>query len=204
MLGKLLDNKTRMLYLLVSLIGVVALLGAGMMVKAKLSGEQLSVESEAATQEATEAIAVEGVNVDASDAHAAALFTCKVDDLHDSSAVAKLLNVMNLEDVTGKYAVQIAKKDGAQVLTLTTDIPVKSGNEAAFHANMGKYAQQLLALIPQLDKVEWIYSVETSGGEEQAEGAMDDAAAAKALGKAPEDYGKSERAFGKLLTTQVK
>lgn len=204
MLGKLLDNKTRILYLLVSLIAVAALLGAGMMVKAKLSGGQLSVESEAATQEATEAIAVEGVNVDASDTHAAALFACKVDDLHNSAAVAKLLNAMKMEDVTGKYAVQIAKKDGAQVLTLTTDLPVKSGNEVAFHANMEKYAQQMLALIPQLDKVEWIYSVETSGGEEQAEGVMDDAAATEALGKAPEDYGKSERAFGKLLATQVK
>jgi len=61
----------------------------------------------------------------------------------------------------------------------------------------------MLALIPQLDKVEWIYSVEKSGGEEQAEGAMDDAAAAKALGKSPEEYGKSERALGNLLAQQA-
>ena len=204
MLGKLLDNRTRLLYVLVSLIGAVAILGAGMMVMAKVGGGQIFSESEAATREATSAVSGEGVSVDASEARAAELFACKVDDMHDSAAVAMLLTAMGIEDVTGKYTVNIAEKDEAQVLTLTTEMPVKDSEEAAFNTNMEIYAQQMLALIPQLDRVVWIYSVDiTEGGEEQAEGSMNDASVEEALGKTPEDYGKSEKAFGKLLSKQV-
>lgn len=204
MLGKLLDDKTRMLYLLASLVGVAVILAAGMMVSTKLGGGQMAVESEAATQAPTDAIAVDGVNVEASDEYAAALFACKVDDMHNSAAVATLLTVMDIEKVTGKYAVHIAEKDGAQALTLTTELPVMSGDASAFNANMKKRAQQMLVLIPQLDKVEWIYSVKSAEGETQEAGSVDDAAVAEELGKTSEDYGKSERTFGKLLAQQAK
>ena len=62
---------------------------------------------------------------------------------------------------------------------------------------------KMLALMPQLDKVEWIYSVKKANGTEQAVGFVDEAAAETALGQAAEDFRQSENSFRKLLEMQA-
>lgn len=203
MLGKLVNNRKRLLYVMGILVGAVMLMGAAMMLMSKISDGQALAESRATEVTASG----DAMGIDASGNYAAALFSNKVEDPHDSAAVARLLTVMKMEEATGQYAVQIAEKDGIHVMTVTTELPVRKNDEVVFNSNMEKYAQQIMALIPQVEKVEWIYSLQAfdsgSGDEVQASGKMDDAVAAEALGKDLDSFGRSERAFGKLLAMQA-
>lgn len=188
MLGRLLDSNKRLWYVLGGLVAIAIMLGAGMLLTAALGDREVSAaENEAASGE-----------------HAAALFSCKVEDVHNTAAVVALLETMDMESINGKYAVQIAAGDEGQKLTLTTEEAVREADVKKFNKSMEQRAQQMLALIPQLDTVEWIYSVKNENGTEQAVGSIDEAAAAKALGDDAESFGKSEQSFRKLLALQAK
>lgn len=143
-------------------------------------------------------------------------YSLRVDDLTDTAAVATLLEAMDMETLAGKYSVEIAPESGVYTLLLVAEKSVKAENKASFDAKMGKKAQQLLALIPQLGKVEWTYSLRSgsTGGkqenqvnqekqENQASESVDTASAGEALGRDVRDFGASQKAFGELLALQA-
>lgn len=133
----------------------------------------------------------------------------RVDDLTDTAAVATLLEAMEMESLAGKYSVEIAPESDVYTLSLVMEKSVKADNKASFDAKMGEKAQQLLALIPQLGKVEWTYSLSSDGAEEkqenlenQASESIDTAGAGKLLGRDVREFGASQKAFEELLKIQ--
>lgn len=146
----------------------------------------------------------------ASQQYAKKVYSLRVDDLTDTAAVATLLEAMEMESLAGKYRVEIAPESDVYTLSLVAEKSVNADNKASFDAKMGEKAQQLLALIPQLGKVEWTYSLSSDSAKEkqenlenQASESVDTAGAGELLGRDVRDFGMSQKAFGELLDLQA-
>lgn len=189
--GLVKDKKT-VKYVSVALAAAVVLVAVGVL--ALLSGGVDTVNgSEGASQQ-----------------YAKKVYALRVDDLTDTAAVATLLEAMEMESFAGKYSVEIAPESEVYTLSLVAEKSVKADNKASFDAKMGEKAQQLLALIPQLGKVEWTYSLSSDGAKEkqenlenQASESIDTAGAGKLLGRDVREFGASQKAFEELLDLQA-
>lgn len=186
MLKALFNHKKTMSYVLAGLVVVILLLLITQMVISNVSNQEVSAESR-----------------QASGKYAQVVYSCSVEDLNDTAAVAGLLEAMDMEAVSGEYAVEIAPEGDVYTLSFALTDPVKEEKQTAFDQKMEKKAQQLLALIPQLGKVQWDYVVKTADGKEKAASvSVDTAAAKKSLGEDARDFGSSQRAFKELLSIQ--
>ena len=142
--------------------------------------------------------------VDDSAAHAKALYKCAVSDVRDTASVVDLLEAMELEKVSGEYKAEISSKDGKEVLALTLSEKISGKDKKVFDNNMKLCAQQMLALIPGVQVVEWTYSIESDSAEaEQATVSLDVDGAKEGLSHDIRSYGKSAKAVQKLLTEQA-
>lgn len=90
-----------------------------------------------------------------------ALYKCAVSDVGDTASVVDLLETMGLEKVSGEYKAEISSKDGKEVLALTLSEKISGKDKKVFDNNMKLCAQQMLALIPGVQAVEWTYSIES-------------------------------------------
>lgn len=159
-------------------------------------------EAPTASEEET-AVNVKLMEVDNSAKNAGALFDCKVDDINDTASVAKLLEVIGLEKITGEYTVRIDKADDIRVMTLTIDEAVEKSEKENFDYNVQLCAEQVLALVTDVHKVVWEYGVAAKDSkEERAVISIDEAGAQKELGKAVKAFGKSADTVKNLLTIQ--
>ena len=188
---------------LLSLAAVAVVLGVGLVMMSVAGDREVSASSGGGTA------GMEAVEIDSSADHAKALFACKVEDINDTAAVAKLLETMGLEEAIGKYTVEIAaddegEEDDGKVLTLTVTDSVQKTDKKTFDANMQKYAQQLLALIPDIHRAEWQYTFASEEAQqEKAIVSLDEAAATEELGTDVRDFGKSEKKLLALLQQQA-
>ncbi|MDO4545874.1 MAG: DUF4825 domain-containing protein [Bacillota bacterium] len=191
-------NKRSTKILLLTLGAVAVILAAGLLVMHVLGDREASAAGSA------DSITVEALSIDDSKSYAKELLECKVDDVNDTAAVAKLFDAMKLEEVTGEYTVTISAGEEAQVLSLTLTKPVAQADKETFDANMQLCAQQMLALIPQVGEVQWNYSVLSDSAKEEAVSvSLDEAGATKELGKNVKNYGNSAGKLQKLLEKQA-
>ena len=160
-------------------------------------------EAPTVSEESEEVVNVKLMEVDNSAKNAGALFECKVDDINDTASVAKLLEVIGLEEITGKYTVRIDKADGIHVMMLKIDEAVEKAYKENFDYNVQLCAEQVLALVTDVRKVVWEYEVVTKDPkEESAVISIDTEGAGKELGKDVKSLGKSADTVKNLLTIQ--
>lgn len=146
---------------------------------------------------------VSEVNIDDSEEYASELYENAVSDINDTTAVVNLLDAMKFEDAAGEYSAVISEENGVQVLSLNMSEQIDRSDKETFDSNMEIYAQQMLALIPGADKVQWTYSVNSSDArEEKAVVSLDEQGASDILGKDVRSYGESADSVQKLLTRQ--
>lgn len=160
-------------------------------------------EAPTVSEESEEVVNVKLMEVDNSAKNAGSLFECKVDDINDTASVAKLLEVIGLEEITGKYTVRIDKADGIHVMMLKIDEAVEKADKENFDYNVQLCAEQVLALVTDVRKVVWEYEVVTKDPkEESAVISIDTEGAGKELGKDVKSLGKSADTVKNLLTIQ--
>lgn len=199
-MNRLFDNKIALRLVLAALI-LVVMGAAGVL----LSVSGLHSGSEAAAAKSSGATITQNIKVDASEENAKLLYSCRVEDVNDTAAVAALLETMGIEDVAGKYAATIRADGDTQAMTIELQEPVQKAGKKSLDKNMENCAQQIMALMPSVGRVEWTYSLASTSKEEDetATVSLDEAAATKQLSKDVKKYGKSEKAFKKLLVKQA-
>lgn len=199
-MNRLFDNKIALRLVLAALI-LVVMGAAGVL----LSVSGLHSGSEAAAAKSSSATSTQNIKVDASEENAKLLYSCRVEDVNDTAAVAALLETMGIEDVAGKYAATIRADGDTQAMTIELQEPVQKAGKKALDKNMENCAQQIMALMPSVGRVEWTYSLASTSKEEEetATVSLDEKAATKQLSKDVRKYGKSEKAFKKLLVKQA-
>lgn len=199
-MNRLFDNKIALRLVLAALI-LVVMGAAGVL----LSVSGLHSGSEAAAAKSSSATITQNIKVDASEENAKLLYSCRVEDVNDTAAVAALLETMGIEDVAGKYAATIRADGDTQAMTIELQEPVQKAGKKSLDKNMENCAQQIMALMPSVGRVEWTYSLASTSKEEDetATVSLDEAAATKQLSKDVKKYGKSEKAFKKLLVKQA-
>ena len=199
-MNRLFDNKIALRLVLAALI-LVVMGAAGVL----LSVSGLHSGSEAAAAKSSSATSTQNIKADASEENAKLLYSCRVEDVNDTAAVAALLETMGIEDVAGKYAATIRADGDTQAMTIELQEPVQKAGKKSLDKNMENCAQQIMALMPSVGRVEWTYSLASTSKEEDetATVSLDEAAATKQLSKDVKKYGKSEKAFKKLLVKQA-
>ena len=199
-MNRLFDNKIA-LRLVLAALRLVVMGAAGVL----LSVSGLHSGSEAAAAKSSSATITQNIKVDASEENAKLLYSCRVEDVNDTAAVAALLETMGIEDVAGKYAATIRADGDTQAMTIELQEPVQKAGKKSLDKNMENCAQQIMALMPSVGRVEWTYSLASTSKEEDetATVSLDEAAATKQLSKDVKKYGKSEKAFKKLLVKQA-
>lgn len=157
----------------------------------------------ASAENGTDVVGVKTVKIDDSSRHARGLYKHKVDDINDTALIVELFEEMDLENIAGEYAVEISQEGDTLVLAVNLTEAVQTADKKVFDANMEICAQQMLALMPQVGRVQWTYPMITTGSSEEASvGSLDRVEFASSLGKAPEYFGKSEDNIKKLLEKQ--
>ncbi|MFR2909853.1 MAG: DUF4825 domain-containing protein [Clostridia bacterium] len=189
--------------LVIFIVCVVAGIAAATAVVFSVSRSESSDQAEI-TENSSGETSVCAWDVDDSAVHAKALYKCAVSDVGDTASVADLLETMGLEKVSGEYKAEISSKDGKEVLALTLSEKISGKDKKVFDNNMKLCAQQMLALIPGVQAVEWTYSIESDSAEaEQATVSLDVDGAKEGLSHDICSYGKSAKAVHKLLREQA-
>ena len=189
--------------LVIFIVCVVAGIAAATAVVFSVSRSESSDQAEI-TENSSGETSVSAWDVDDSAAHAKALYKCAVSDVGDTASVVDLLEAMELEKVSGEYKAEISSKDGKEVLALTLSEKISGKDKKVFDNNMKLCAQQMLALIPGVQAVEWTYSIESDSAEaEQATVSLDVDGAKERLSHDIRSYGKSAKAVHKLLREQA-
>ena len=189
--------------LVIFIVCVVAGIAAATAVVFSVSRSESSDQAEI-TENSSGETSVSAWDVDDSAAHAKALYKCAVSDVGDTASVVDLLEAMELEKVSGEYKAEISSKDGKEVLALTLSEKISGKDKKVFDNNMKLCAQQMLALIPGVQAVEWTYSIESDSAEvEQATVSLDVDDAKEGLSHDIRSYGKSAKAVHKLLSEQA-
>ena len=199
-MSRLFDNKIALRLVLAALI-LVIMGAAGVL----LSVSGLHSGSEAAAAKSSSTASTQNKKVDASEENAKLLYSCRGEDVNDTAAVATLLENMGIEDVAGKYAATIRADGDTQAMTIELQEPVQKADKKSLDKNMENRAQQIMALMPSVGRVEWTYSLASTSKEkdETTTVSLDEKAATKQLSKEVRKYGKSEKAFKKLLIKQA-
>lgn len=195
---KRMNSKKLILFIVCILAGVVAATAAVFSISRSESGDKAEI-----TENSSGETSVSAWTVDDSAAHAKALYKCAVSDVGDTASVVDLLETMKLTNVSGEYTAEISSKDGQKVLSLTLSDEISKKDQKVFNNNMKLCAQQMLALIPGVQAVEWTYPVKSDGAEaEQTTVSLDADGAKEGLSHDIRDYGKSAKAVQKLLQEQ--
>ena len=189
--------------LVIFIVCIVAGIAAATAVVFSVSRSESSDQAEI-TENSSGETSVFAWDVDDSATHAKALYKCAVSDVGDTASVVDLLETMELEKVSGEYKAEISSKDGKEVLALTLSEKISGKDKKVFDNNMKLCAQQMLALIPGVQAVEWTYSIESDSAEaEQATVSLDVDGAKEGLSDDIRSYGKSAKAVHKLLREQA-
>lgn len=189
--------------LVIFIVCVVAGIAAATAVVFSVSRSESSDQAEI-TENSSGETSVSAWDVDDSAAHAKALYKCAVSDVEDTASVVDLLETMELEKVSGEYKAEISSKDGKEFLALTLSEKISGKDKKVFDNNMKLCAQQMLALIPGVQAVEWTYAIESDSAEaEQATVSLDVDGAKEGLSHDIRSYGKSAKAVHKLLREQA-
>lgn len=181
---------------LVLAVLIVAVLGAGaVMFAAGMTGKNLEETTETGEPTAGGKLA----EIDFSAENAEKLYACRVEDVNDSAAVAKLLETIGIADIAGRYTTTVSKEDDVRVLIISAVEPVRKKDKEVLDENMKNCAYQLMALMPEVGKVQWTYMLSSGDAEESVSASVDEAAAREMLSCDVREYGSSAADFGRLL-----
>lgn len=196
-MGKIIENRRVMGLTLAGL--VVVIVGCAALMAYMSTGDR----GEASAQDSVDTVTPQQMEIDVSDSRAEDLYDSRVEDAADSAAVVKLLDTIGIGDVIGKAETTVSTEDDAQVLTVSLTDAVQKADKAALDDNMKLCAQQIMALMPSLDKVQWTYPLMTAGDADEAVTvSFDKKSVAKGLDKEIDKYGKSADAVKELLAEQ--
>lgn len=192
------SSKKLVIFIVCAVAGIAAATAVVFSVSRSESSDQAEI-----TENSSGETSVSAWDVNDSAAHAKALYKCAVSDVTDTASVVDLLETMELEKVSGEYKAEISSKDGKEVLALTLSEKISGKDKKVFDNNMKLCAQQMLALIPGVQVVEWTYSIESDSAEtEQATVSLDVDGAKKGLSDDIRSYGKSAKAVHKLCVSR--
>lgn len=131
------------------------------------------------------------------------LFDSRVQSIEDSVGVAGLLESMDLKKNVASYKVEIQVKKSPKSLAITLDKTVGEKDKQSFDENMKKYAEQILALITDVEEVQWIYTLQPEGKKQEETTVFLDIKGATELLKADvKKYGESAKRVQALLDQQ--
>lgn len=137
------------------------------------------------------------------DEKAKKLFAAKTDSINDAVAVAKLLETIDLEKNVAQYSVELQVKEVPRTTTITFDKTIEEKQRIVFDKEMQRYAEQMLALITDLDAVEWTYKViPKEGSPSEVTVYLKTEDATKLLNQDIKKFGASENTVKKLLDMQ--
>ena len=154
------SSKKLVIFIVCAVAGIAAATAVVFSVSRSESSDQAEI-----TENSSGETSVHAWDVNDSAAHAKALYKCAVSDVTDTASVVDLLETMELEKVSGEYKAEISSKDGKEVLALTLSEKISGKDKKVFDNNMKLCAQQMLALIPGVQAVEWTYSIESDSAE---------------------------------------
>lgn len=158
-------------------------------------------ESEAPTDVNETTVATEeGVSQEAQ-----LLYDARVDDMNDPATVAKLLETIDLKKKVANYRVTLLVKESPKSMTITFDKTVSEEGKKALDEDMQKYAQQILALTRDAEKVQWVYTVEGEDKKKEDRTVYHDTSdAKKVLNYDVKKYGESAKSVQALLDKQYR
>lgn len=196
-------NKNIKMILIIAAVTAVALGGLLLLISGNDDRDQVPTdptvpgETEETTQP-TEASSGVGISK-----LAQKLFAAKVDSISDSAAVATLLETMNLKENVASYMVELQFKEAPKSVNIRFDQTVKQDNKDSFDKKVQMYAEQILALISDVQQVQWIYNVKPeTGSEEQVTVYLNEQQARELLKNDVKLYGTSEKTVDALLKQQ--
>lgn len=197
-MGKLLNSNKAIKLILMGLVVVIIGLAAVL-----FTTSVIHKDKEVSAQSSIDTVSSQNMIINSSQDYAEKLYRHRVEDVNDTVAVVKFLETMGLEDVTGEYTAMIKAKGNTEVLSLKLKDAVQKTNKNVFDSNMEKCAQQMMALMPSIGKVQWTYSMISSGAEDQKLiVSLDIKGANKLLAQDVKKYGESAEAFRNLLIEQ--
>lgn len=202
-------NKNMKMILIIAAVTAVALGGLLLLISGNddrdqvptdptVSGETEETTEPEETTQPTEASSEAGISK-----LAQKLFAARVDSISDSAAVATLLETMNLKENVTSYMVELQVKEAPKSVNIRFDQTVKQENKDLFDKKVQIYAEQILALISDVQQVQWIYNVKPeSGPAEQVTVYLNEQQARELLKNDVKLYGTSEKTIDALLKQQ--
>lgn len=133
---------------------------------------------------------------------ALALYNARADEISDTGAVAQLTETMNLRKNIGDYMVTLNLTEEEKGMLITFDTEIYENEQAKVDEDIHMYAQQLLALIKDADKVQWTYTLKKSNKTETIEDSLTTKQASDALKLKIKEYGETPEMVQTLLNSQ--
>ncbi len=133
---------------------------------------------------------------------ALALYNARADELADTGAVAQLTETMDLKKNVGSYMVTLHLTEEEKSMLITFDMEVYENEKTAVDKSINMYAQQLLALIDDADKVNWTYTLKKGNKTEKIEGSLTTKQASDQLKLKIKEYGETPEMVQTLLNSQ--
>ena len=133
---------------------------------------------------------------------ALALYNAGTSNLSDTGSVAQLTETMDLRKNIGPYMVTLQLTEGENACLITFDVEVFENEQAAVEEKINMYAQQLLALVEDADKVSWKYNLKKGDKVEPVEGSLTTKQASDQLKLKIKEYGETPEMVQTLLNSQ--
>lgn len=133
---------------------------------------------------------------------ALALYNAGTANLSDTGAVAQLTETMDLRKNIGPYMVTLQITEDENACLITFDKEFYENEAAATDEVINMYAQQLLALIEDADKVNWTYKMKKGDKVETVEGSLTTKQASDQLKLKIKEYGETPEMVQTLLNSQ--
>lgn len=205
-------NKNLIMLLIIGTVTVIALGVLLMLISGNQEREQVAVDPPVQTAESEQEAESENVEETTQEAaedkeesisqRAQSLFDAKPESISDPTAVAQLLEKMNLRKNIANYKVTLQTQEEKKGMQITLEKTVTEENKDAFDSEMQKYAELILALIPDADEVQWIYTVKKDSGNEEVTVYLDTEQATELLNTDVKKFGESAGTVQALLNQQ--
>ena len=205
-------NKNLIMFVIVGIVTVVALGILLMLISGNQEREQVAVNPPAQTAESKQDAESEDIEEttqgsaedknDSISQRAQSLFDAKPESISDPAAVAQLLERMELRKNIANYKVTLQTEQEKKGMQITLEKTVTEENKDAFDSEMQKYAELILALIPDADEVQWVYTVKKESGNEEVTVYLDAEQATELLNTDVKKFGESAGTVQALLNQQ--
>ena len=137
MLNHAMSSKKTIWHVLFVIAAAAAIIAVALVFTARSEG------SISEAKDISGALDVKSVKIDASASHAKDLLEARIEDVNDTAKIVELFEVMELEEVTGEYAVEISmnEAEGIHSLKLSVANDVQRSDRKTFEwIKPGRYS----------------------------------------------------------------